>query len=879
MRAGKGFAQGLWMVMSKKKKTSAKQTKPKTQKPAAKPAKETAAPKRDVAEPKKEASKPAATQVSQAKEKKPDQADSKQSISEASSKGKPEAASKSVSSKQEPAQAKVDSKPASPPPSEAKKVEAAKSTAKGQTSGKRKKDKTPRQSAESQDDELAAVAEPQEEPVLSPTGDVSEEAKRESVIDEPAANTPVSAPLEANSISNVEAEAPFPAGEAKRKVAKTLIDEDVNFSPNLDVPSDSVEKKAAEATNTKPESNVGALHEAASKATGTAPNAQEPPRKVARTLMDFDSAGLRDAVEASARAIEEEIAAAIKESEVDSAAPPSVAPKAPVPKPADRKIAKTMLDFKAEEFFELADFATGTEEEAAEQSPHPGQSATDPSVSTPAAESVSPPPQQPRKVAKTMLEVDVSNINAVVEAANAKEQEPPRDFSAGYDDVSMDDLNEFAQALRDNTAMSPPGSRAERLRKTMLGIRKHGLVSSPSMPGVSLPSENTAPEVPASTAPVRVSRSLHPLDNFSFDNLCPADEDASSVSQDQSMAPDHDVLADSAPSGDTAVSADWRSAGDQGAEVKKKTGTVELSQSPHSQADGDFKGVTTVWPHDQEKQEQQEQPTEAKQGSIKPERFIPKTMLDMDFLKESLSASVSRAEERLAESIAQKASEPPKQVLTADDYKMVSPNCPFVWADNPDNPKERVKYCTECSAQIYNFTGFDMTESQSLIFKRENRQNAPLYKREDGKFMTNDCPIALKKKKDKQMLIGGAALVLVLLVIMVVASFMAPQPPAPSAPSAADSSSTSSDSTSSSTTTGSAVSVPDSKEPGAGKNGNAEAPGTFHYKKGKVTQSPTQSPGTVPPVTVPDENPTIPGTTSGYDEGGQFWQYTDKGNN
>ncbi len=146
----------------------------------------------------------------------------------------------------------------------------------------------------------------------------------------------------------------------------------------------------------------------------------------------------------------------------------------------------------------------------------------------------------------------------------------------------------------------------------------------------------------------------------------------------------------------------------------------------------------------------------------------------MDFLKESLSVSVSRAEEKLAESIAQKASEPPKQVLTSDDYKLAKPKCPFVWADG-DMTKDRVRYCTECSSQVYNFAGFDMAEAQSLIFKRENRENAPLYKREDGKFMTNDCPIAVKKStRTRPCSLAVPALALILLVVMMVASFLSP---------------------------------------------------------------------------------------------------------
>jgi len=941
--------------MSKKKKTSPKQTKPNIQKPAAKTAKESVASKKDKGEPKKDAnSKSAKTQITQGKVKPPEQVEPTPAKAEASAKGKTEASVKPVSAKGQNVNSKVETpapkaeapapisktplaqrKPEVAPPSlpkpVSKKKDETKSPAKGQKGASKKKDKAPRQSVEAEASQEDPAMVTVSEPVISPSGDGNGSNEGEEIKAETAAST--SAPAEQENMIGAPdaAETVSIELEQRRKIAKTLIDEEVNFSPGSMAAGDSSAQGLAEDTA---EVSIGGLRDAAGKATGTSAKSEAPPRKVPKTLMEISTDGLRDAVEASSRAIEEEIAAAIRESEASSdglrdsvetsslaiedeiaaaikdaeaadgeASPeiPQAESTAPLPKAADRKIAKTMLDFRAEEFFELANLDTGTSEDSvdAPSSEPPPES----QASAPAAETQqTKPPEQTRKVAKTMLEVDVSNIQAIVEAANASEQgsaaedvsttgtetkaptsqkksieesnqEPPRDLSSGYDDVSMDDLNEFAQALRDNTAMSPPVSRSERLRKTMLGIRKHGLSSSPSIHGISIPAENQ-PEAPSTEhSPVRVSRSLHPLDNFSFDNLCPAD-DNDAASQSESKPPEHDVLADSVTSGEP-VDAEWREADEQDTDGTKKTGTVELNHNPHdTPANSEFKGVTTVWPHDQEKKEL---PAEVHQRAVKPERFVPKTMLDMDFLKESLSASVSRAEERLAESIAQKASAPPKQLLTSDDFKIASPNCPFVWNDNSDNPKERVKYCTQCSAQIYNFTGFDMTESQSLIFKRENRKNAPLYKREDGKFMTSDCPIALKKKKDKQMLIGGAVLVLVLLVIMVVTSFVIPQSPSATTPSA-DSSGDATPASPGTSTPGSLSSdtkTSTSSNPSAPSSSTKSAPGAYHYVRGKgVVQS---EPIIVP---VPESEPTTPANTnSGYDEGGKFWQYTDKGNN
>jgi hypothetical protein len=904
--------------MSKKKKTSAKQTKPNLQKPSAKPAKVAAASKKGT--PKTSAdldvsSKSVQMQPEQAKGKKLDQGAAKSSRPESSkaktessaklapSSSKPQQSSpKQAAPKTAPDQPKQQKREAGQQPVELKKQEKAKPSPVGQKAGKGGKKKAVRQSAESSSPRIeTAVAEVDQNELVSASASISEES--------------------------------FPP-EAKRKVPKTLIEEESEFSPDRQG-SEGDSTSALQPTSVAPgptpanvpssadaprkvaktvlEVNIGGLKEAAAKATGLENKTPAPPpaeRKVAKTLMDVSTDGLRDAVEASSRAIEDEIAAAIRESDASSeghrdavevsaraiedeiaaairepeaeagadqtqaSEPASTdqvvahAAKHPDVKQADRKIAKTMLDFRTDELFELAnsDIDTLVEEDVLQS---PSTQAAPPASTIP-----EPTAALPRKVAKTMLELDVPDVNAIVEAAQAAGQEPAAQAPSvqstaeqstaeqapvaqarhsPYDEVSMEDLNEFAQALREDKPMS---ARAERLRKTMLGIRKHGLASSVSMPGVEMTGETKHQEMGAQDAPVRVSRSLHPLDNFSFDNLCPADDDTKADSPGDSQPDAHDV-------------AQVESQSDAQAE-SVSPGTVELDHDPHeAPAAGEFKGVSTVWPHEkQQRDELPQQQDEARTGTAKPERFVPKTMLDMDFLKESLSASVVRAEEKLAESIALKASAPPKQTLTGDDYKLAHPNCPFVWGD--DSGKERVKYCTQCSAQVYNFTGFDMAEAQALIFKRENRENAPLYKREDGKFMTSDCPIAVKKQKDRTMLIGGAALALILLVVMVVASFLAPQPPPPTAPTTVESKSKKTPATGDKALTEEAPST----TTGVPTKGSS---GAYHYIRGKGVVK--NEPIIVQPQPQQPDDTTVPGTTSGYDEGGQFWQYTDKGNN
>jgi hypothetical protein len=58
---------------------------------------------------------------------------------------------------------------------------------------------------------------------------------------------------------------------------------------------------------------------------------------------------------------------------------------------------------------------------------------------------------------------------------------------------------------------------------------------------------------------------------------------------------------------------------------------------------------------------------------------------------------------------------------------------------------------------VYNFAGLEQPEADELIFQRENRRNATLYKRADGNYMTVNCPVEVKRKRDMvyMSVIGG----------------------------------------------------------------------------------------------------------------------------
>jgi hypothetical protein len=278
----------------------------------------------------------------------------------------------------------------------------------------------------------------------------------------------------------------------------------------------------------------------------------------------------------------------------------------------------------------------------------------------------------------------------------------------------------------------PAPSATTRRRKTMDEIRRVGLMSSMSLPMetelLHTIVEAAQPPAETSPAPLRVARSPHPLDNFSFDQLCPEDDDGSAEGLVQEDSP-----------------------------------AARRQDSPK----GPFKGPTNK--------------VAGPPGVRKAERFVAKTMLDHNLILQNLSVSIAKSQEKMAQKVAEKEAEPPKPCVPIENYKMAQSTCPFTWGEL-DAPKERFRYCDKCQTPVYNFAGMDLPEAEELIFKREERRNAPLFKRADGKFMTKDCPVALKKKHGMAMMIAGGILALALLAGLFMLMPAAPPPKPAEAP-------------------------------------------------------------------------------------------------
>jgi hypothetical protein len=216
-------------------------------------------------------------------------------------------------------------------------------------------------------------------------------------------------------------------------------------------------------------------------------------------------------------------------------------------------------------------------------------------------------------------------------------------------------------------------------------------------------------------------------------------------------------------------------------------------------------------------------------------------MLDHNILLEAVSNLAARKAARAAELEKERQSKPATPFTPVEADKEAAKNCPWSWSETKG--QARFRSCAKCQMCVYNLDGIDMPEAQALIYKRENRRKFTLYRRADGKFMTSDCPVALKHRRDMILIsIGGMAL----LVAAIVITILGPHKPAvveqetpPAVPSGPPRIST-------------------------GKPGHT-APGSFHYENGKITEQPK------PAATA---TTTTTSTTPDPDENGNFWQFS-----
>ncbi len=160
-------------------------------------------------------------------------------------------------------------------------------------------------------------------------------------------------------------------------------------------------------------------------------------------------------------------------------------------------------------------------------------------------------------------------------------------------------------------------------------------------------------------------------------------------------------------------------------------------------------------------------------ASFKTRKKVAKTMLDHSILWDTVAKAASDLEVKAAREMARRAGEPGKIFQPISQYKKAA-SCPM--AAVPSSSRERCSFCEKCLLHVYDFSGMELAEAEELIFKRENRRGATLYKRADGKFLTRDCPVGVKSRRQVMLASVGGGLIAVCLLAALI---LAPKPPKP----------------------------------------------------------------------------------------------------
>lgn len=62
---------------------------------------------------------------------------------------------------------------------------------------------------------------------------------------------------------------------------------------------------------------------------------------------------------------------------------------------------------------------------------------------------------------------------------------------------------------------------------------------------------------------------------------------------------------------------------------------------------------------------------------------------------------------------------------------------------------DRVRFCGQCSKNVYNLSALSREEAEDLIRRMEGHLCVRYYRRKDGTVITNNCPVGLRAIKEK----------------------------------------------------------------------------------------------------------------------------------
>ena len=99
--------------------------------------------------------------------------------------------------------------------------------------------------------------------------------------------------------------------------------------------------------------------------------------------------------------------------------------------------------------------------------------------------------------------------------------------------------------------------------------------------------------------------------------------------------------------------------------------------------------------------------------------------------------------------------------VSLEQLRIATP-CHVDW--NEMDGDDRVRFCSECSLNVYNLSEMARDEAEAFIAKREGRVCVRVYRRHDGTVVTKDCPVGRAALHRQVLALVGGVLAAIFLV-------------------------------------------------------------------------------------------------------------------
>src|SRR5262245_35126293 len=86
--------------------------------------------------------------------------------------------------------------------------------------------------------------------------------------------------------------------------------------------------------------------------------------------------------------------------------------------------------------------------------------------------------------------------------------------------------------------------------------------------------------------------------------------------------------------------------------------------------------------------------------------------------------------------------------------------CPARWDEMTGD--ERARFCQHCQKHVYNLSAMTAADAVALIREKEGKLCGRIYRRADGTVLTADCPVGLKRFRERVHRVAFAAAAIIL---------------------------------------------------------------------------------------------------------------------